>query len=132
MAVMLEAAIGIAVFLEDRTSYDIAMKKFIERVPAYVYLLKDGDYPKTAPGSGLDTIANIISFWQGQPTFQANGITQETCRDFVYTGSSLSFSFHNSSPDCPGQAMASLLSRISQRHHASKEPTFTQAMWVND
>ena len=90
---MLEAAIGIAVFLEDKASYDTAMKKFMGRVPAYVYLLKDGDYPKAAPGSGLDTKAKIVSYWQGQPTFPANGIAQETCRDFVHTGSLVSSPF---------------------------------------
>ncbi|KAF8904321.1 chondroitin AC/alginate lyase [Mucidula mucida] len=84
--VMLEAALGIAVFLEDKTSYDTAMTKYMGRVPAYVYLLKDGSLPKVAPGSGLDTSAKIITYWQNQPTFQANGLAQETCRDFVHTG----------------------------------------------
>ncbi len=84
--VMLEAALGIAVFLEDKTSYDTAMTKYMGRVPAYVYLLKDGSLPKVAPGSGLDTSAKINKYWQNQPTFQANGLAQETCRDFVHTG----------------------------------------------
>lgn len=83
---MLEAAVGISVFLEDGASYNTAMQKFMGRVPAYVYLQKDGPYPKAAPGSGLDTKDKIIKYWQGQPTFQANGIAQETCRDFVHTG----------------------------------------------
>ncbi|KIY69057.1 chondroitin AC/alginate lyase [Cylindrobasidium torrendii FP15055 ss-10] len=84
--VMLEAAVGISVFLEDSASYNTAMQKFMGRVPAYVYLQKDGAYPKAAPGSGLDTKDKIISYWQGQPTFLANGISQETCRDFTHTG----------------------------------------------
>ncbi|THU98857.1 chondroitin AC/alginate lyase [Dendrothele bispora CBS 962.96] len=92
--VMLEAALGISVFLEDKNSYDTAMNKFLGRVPAYVYLLKDGDTPKTAPGSGLDTRAKIVNYWQGQSTFQANGIAQETCRDFVHTGYGLSSISH--------------------------------------
>jgi len=88
---MLEAALGISVFLEDKSSYDTAMNKFLGRVPAYIYLLEDGDTPKTAPGSGLDTRSKIVNYWQGQSTFQANGIAQETCRDFVHTGALTAF-----------------------------------------
>ncbi|KAF5361229.1 hypothetical protein D9757_010413 [Collybiopsis confluens] len=92
--VMLEAALGISIFLEDKNSYDIAMNKFMGRVPAYIYLRKDGDYPKSAPGSGLDTPAKIVSYWQGQSTFLADGIAQETCRDFTHTGYGLSSISH--------------------------------------
>ncbi|PVF92036.1 chondroitin AC/alginate lyase [Serendipita vermifera] len=91
--VMLEAAQGIAVFLDDKTSYDTAMTKFLGRVPAYVYLTSDGDYPRAAPGSGLTTKDQIISYWQGQTTF-VNGIAQETCRDFVHTGYGISSISH--------------------------------------
>ncbi|WP_297544526.1 alginate lyase family protein [Amycolatopsis sp.] len=83
--VMMEAAVGISVFLDDKTDYDKAMTKYLGRVPAYVYLTTDGSYPKAAPGSGLNTKAQIVSYWQGQSTF-VNGLTQETCRDFVHTG----------------------------------------------
>lgn len=82
---MMEAAQGIAVFLDDKISYDKAMSKYMGRVPAYVYLESDGSYPKAAPGSGLTTQSQIISYWQGQGTF-VNGIAQETCRDFTHTG----------------------------------------------
>jgi hypothetical protein len=83
--VMMEAAVGISVFLDDKTDYDTAMNKFMLRVPAYVYLSTDGALPKTVPGSGLTTKAQIVGYWQGQSTF-VNGLTQETCRDFVHTG----------------------------------------------
>ncbi len=81
---MMEAAVGISVFLDDKASYDKAMAKYMLRVPAYVYLTTDGALPKTVPGgpSGRDA---IISYWQGQSTF-VNGVTQETCRDFTHTG----------------------------------------------
>ncbi|KIK65161.1 hypothetical protein GYMLUDRAFT_258635 [Collybiopsis luxurians FD-317 M1] len=92
--VMVEAALGISVFLEDKNSYDIAMNKFMGRVPAYVYLRKDGNIPKTAPGSGLNTPAKIFKYWQGQSTFPADGIAQETCRDFTHTGYGLSSISH--------------------------------------
>jgi hypothetical protein len=90
---MTEAATGISVFLDDQTSYDKAMNKFMGRVPAYIYLGSDGDLPKTAPGSGLDTRDEIIKYWQGLSTFE-NGVTQETCRDFTHTGYGLSSISH--------------------------------------
>ncbi|MEU5821107.1 alginate lyase family protein [Streptomyces sp. NPDC047803] len=90
---MTEAAIGIAVFLEDRTSYDKAVAKFRGRVPAYIYVSTDGALPKTAPGSGLDTKDKIIKYWQGQSTFM-DGLSQETCRDLTHTGYGLSAISH--------------------------------------
>ncbi|RFU85479.1 hypothetical protein DY218_16990 [Streptomyces triticagri] len=82
---MVEATIGIAVFLEDRGVYDKAVEKFRGRVPAYIYLDSDGSLPKTAPGSGLDTPQKIIDYWHGQSTFM-NGLSQETCRDLTHAG----------------------------------------------
>lgn len=82
---MMEAAVGIAVFLDDPGAYDQAMGRFLNRVPAFVYLESDGDLPRTVPGSGLDTPQEIIDYWHGQSTF-VNGVTQETCRDFTHTG----------------------------------------------
>lgn len=90
---MTEATIGIAVFLDDRTVYDKAVAKFRGRVPAYVYLASDGALPRTAPGSGLTTRDQIVSYWQGQSTF-VDGLTQETCRDFTHTGYGLSAISH--------------------------------------
>jgi hypothetical protein len=37
---MMEAALGISVFIENTTSYDIAMEKFLARTAAYVYLTR--------------------------------------------------------------------------------------------
>lgn len=90
---MTEAAIGISVFLEDRTSYDKAVSKFRGRVPAYIYVTADGSLPKAAPGSGLDTRDEIIRYWQGQSTFM-DGLSQETCRDLTHTGYGLSAISH--------------------------------------
>ncbi|CAG7852434.1 SubName: Full=Related to secreted protein-Streptomyces sviceus {ECO:0000313/EMBL:CCA74311.1} [Serendipita indica DSM 11827] len=86
--VMMEASQGIAVFLNDKASYDKAMNRYLGRVPAFVYLETDSSYPKAAPGSPQTTKAQIISFWHDQSTF-VNGIAQETCRDFVHTGYSI-------------------------------------------
>ncbi|MGW1466886.1 alginate lyase family protein [Streptomyces sp. NPDC002308] len=90
---MMEAAVGISVFLEDKTSYDKAMAKFRTRTAAYVYLASDGAVPKTVPSQNLDTTAKIVSYWQGQSTF-TTGLTQETCRDFTHTGYGISAISH--------------------------------------
>lgn len=90
---MTEAAIGISVFLEDRTAYDKAVSAFRGRVPAYIYIASDGTLPKTAPGSALDTRDKVINYWQGQSTFM-DGLSQETCRDLTHTGYGLSAISH--------------------------------------
>ncbi|MGY0058616.1 alginate lyase family protein [Streptomyces sp. LZ34] len=90
---MMEAAVGISVFLDDRTSYDKAVARYLNRTQAYVYLESDGALPKTVPGSGLDTKDKIVKYWQGQSTF-VTGLTQETCRDFTHTGYGISAISH--------------------------------------
>jgi Alginate lyase len=82
---MMEAAVGISVFLEDKTNFDKAVSRYRNRVAAYVYLSSDGALPKTVPGSGLSTRDQIVGYWQDQGTF-VDGLTQETCRDFTHTG----------------------------------------------
>ncbi|GHH30976.1 alginate lyase family protein [Lentzea cavernae] len=90
---MMEASIGIAVFLEDRAAYDKAIGIFRTRIQAFIYLTTDGALPKTPPGSGIDTRAEIISYWHNQSTF-VDGVTQETCRDFAHTAYGLSAASH--------------------------------------
>ncbi|GAB2982952.1 alginate lyase family protein [Saccharothrix stipae] len=90
---MMEATLGISVFLEDRAVYDRAVSTFRTRMPAYVYLTTDGALPRTPPGSGIDTRDEIISYWHGQSTF-VNGLAQETCRDFAHTGFGLAAAAH--------------------------------------
>jgi hypothetical protein len=82
---MMEALLGIGIFLEDANVYNTAVSKFIGRVPAYIYLSSDGAIPRTAPNSTLDTDEKIIKYWQNQRIF-ADGLSQETCRDFKHTG----------------------------------------------
>ncbi|GAA2209600.1 hypothetical protein GCM10009850_050590 [Nonomuraea monospora] len=83
--IMTDAAIGIAVHLDDRASFDKAVATWRGRLPAYVYLTTDGSLPKAPPKSTYDTKAEIIDYWHGQTTF-VDGLTQETCRDFWHTG----------------------------------------------
>ena len=90
---MMEAAVGIAVFLDDRASYDTAITRFKARAASYVYITADGSQPKYPPAGGIDTRSELIGYWQGQSTF-VDGLAQETCRDFVHTGYGLSAISH--------------------------------------
>ncbi|WP_189132676.1 alginate lyase family protein [Wenjunlia tyrosinilytica] len=91
--IMTDAAMGIAVFLDDRTSFDKAVKLWRGRLPAYVYLKSDGDLPKPPPGGNKNTKDKLIAYWQGQKVF-ADGLAQETCRDFGHTGWGLDAAVH--------------------------------------
>ncbi|MEV6175271.1 alginate lyase family protein [Streptomyces sp. NPDC051954] len=88
-----DAAIGIAVFLDDHKTFDHALQRFRDRVPAYFYLRKDGRLPLTAPGSGMDSPQRLTSYWFKQSTYK-DGVTQETCRDFEHVGHSLAATAH--------------------------------------
>ena len=58
---MMEAAVGIAVFLDDRNAYASARQRFLVRVPAFIYLTSDGSVPRTVPGTGRDTPDEIFA-----------------------------------------------------------------------
>ncbi|KAL4861366.1 hypothetical protein BDV12DRAFT_204085 [Aspergillus spectabilis] len=81
---MAEAAMFIGVFLENSTAYDTGMKLFQARVPAYIYLTSDGSLPVYP--RGISAKSALISYWYGQDTFEADGMSQETCRDLAHTG----------------------------------------------
>jgi hypothetical protein len=81
---MTEAAIAIAIFLDDRAVYDRAVAVFLDRARAYVYLESDGALPIEASGSPYKTEREIITFWHGQTVFR-DGVVQESCRDFSHT-----------------------------------------------
>jgi hypothetical protein len=90
---MMEAAVGISVFLDDRASYDRAITRFKARAAAYIYIAADGTQPKYPPVGSVDTRAELVSYWQGQSTF-VDGLAQESCRDFVHTGYGISAISH--------------------------------------
>ncbi|GGO89429.1 alginate lyase family protein [Wenjunlia tyrosinilytica] len=90
---MTDATMGIAVFLNDRSAFNKAVSTFRARVPAYFYLKKDGSRPKTRKGSGVTTRDQMTTYWFGQRTF-ANGLAQETCRNFTHVGYSLAATSH--------------------------------------
>ncbi|MFI9557370.1 alginate lyase family protein [Nonomuraea endophytica] len=91
--IMTDAAIGIAVHLDDRAAFDRAVTTWRGRLAAYVYLTTDGSLPKQAPGSRYDTRDELIGYWYGQTTF-VNGLAQETCRDFGHTGWGIAAAVH--------------------------------------
>ncbi|KQX57042.1 MULTISPECIES: alginate lyase family protein [unclassified Streptomyces] len=90
---MTDAAIGMAVFLEDRTVFEGAVRRYRARVPAYFYLASDGALPKPPPGGTIDTADELATYWFGQRTY-ADGIGQETCRNFMHIGYSLAATAH--------------------------------------
>jgi hypothetical protein len=92
--IMMDAATGIAVFLDDRASFDKAIAIWRGRLPAYVYQAADGAQPRTpSTCPAKDTRAELVAYWQGQETF-ADGLAQETCRDFGHTGWGLEAAAH--------------------------------------
>ncbi|WP_244666489.1 ricin-type beta-trefoil lectin domain protein [Myceligenerans indicum] len=90
---MTEATQGIGVFLDDTAVYAAARQRYLNRVPAFIYLTSDGAVPRTVPGDWRDTPEEIFGYWHGQRTL-VNGIAQETCRDFTHTGYGLAAASH--------------------------------------
>ena len=90
---MLEASQGIAIFLDDRATYDKAVAMYLDRVPAYIYSSSDGPLPKVSSRTHAHTPAEITKYWYGQ-TRLVDGVAQETCRDFAHTGYGLSAIAH--------------------------------------
>lgn len=91
--IMMDAAVGIAVHLDDRAAYDKAMTIYFGRVPAYFYLASDGPQPVYPPRSSIDTRSELVSYWHDQSTF-VDGLAQETCRDFGHTGMGIAATMH--------------------------------------
>ncbi|MEU9099767.1 alginate lyase family protein [Streptomyces sp. NPDC048361] len=90
---MTDAAIGIAVFVEDHGVFKDALERYRARVPAYFYLASDGKLPKAPPGGSMTTPDKLATYWFGQRTYQ-DGLGQETCRNFMHVGYSLAASAH--------------------------------------
>ncbi len=82
--VMIEAALDIGVFLDDRAVFDRAADRWRSRVPAYIYMQADGPRPHAPPGGYKDDPQALLAFWHGQQTL-VDGVAQETCRDFGHT-----------------------------------------------
>jgi len=80
---MIDAMMGIAVFVDNRPLLEHAEAMWMERVPAYFYVeALDGKHPAKMPQH--DRTAS----WYGTTDLNASvdGISQETCRDLNHTG----------------------------------------------
>jgi hypothetical protein len=80
----IEARLAIAIFQDDRTAFDKAIKNWKDRAKTYIYLKTDGDVPLSAVG---DSKAQVISTWkQGSNALAfVDGLCMETCRDISHT-----------------------------------------------
>ncbi|GAA2030771.1 hypothetical protein GCM10009839_33220 [Catenulispora yoronensis] len=116
--IMMDAAVGISVHLDDDADYNKAMSVFTGRVPAYVYNTADGSQPAYPPRSSVNTTSELISYWFGQSTFP-NGIAQETCRDFGHTGWGLDAIAHVA--ETVGLQGTNLWSQLATRMRATYE-----------
>jgi hypothetical protein len=79
---MINAMMCIGVFNEDQATFDKAIFLWRKRVPAYFYLITDGNSPIRPYGtSNLNSESAIKSYWFN-PTQYFDGLCQETCRDY--------------------------------------------------
>jgi hypothetical protein len=90
--IMVDAAVGISVYLDDKASFNKAVALWRGRVPAYFYLKSDGPAPKSPPAHPKSGAA-LVKYWYGQKS-PADGQAQETCRDLGHTGWGLSAAVH--------------------------------------
>jgi hypothetical protein len=87
---MEEAIMNIAIFTDDRASYDIAVNKWTAEVPASIYMAGDTNkflgpgVPIASPASIYDTstttAASLKTFWYN-PNSYVSGLQGETCRE---------------------------------------------------
>ena len=85
---MSEAVINIGVFNDDRTMFDLGLKMWRGRTPAYIYLKSDGPKPIRPPGGDL-AADNAVWSNKGIMPKLADGIMQETARDSTHPALSL-------------------------------------------
>jgi len=74
---MSEALVNIGVFNDDRATFELGLKMWRGRVPAYIYLKTDGPTPHKAPG------CDDMPIWgnKGLTTPFVDGLLQESVRD---------------------------------------------------
>ena len=80
-----EAIINIGVFNDDRATFDLGVKMWRGRAPAYVYLSTDGPAPLKPAGCEMAIWGN-----KGHTTPLVDGLLQETCRDSQHANMALS------------------------------------------
>ncbi|KAK2608898.1 hypothetical protein QQS21_002611 [Conoideocrella luteorostrata] len=90
--VLMEASIAIAVFLNDRGTYDRSIARFINSTSYYIYLKSDGDGPRGPPGISREKLLDY--WWNGQKEFNEDGMAMEICRDLTHTSYGLASVSH--------------------------------------
>lgn len=73
---MTEALVNIGVFLDDRDVFELGLRMWRARTPAYIYLKSDGPKPIEPPGCGMPYWSN-----KGHMPELVDGLTQEAARD---------------------------------------------------
>jgi hypothetical protein len=81
---MSEALINIGVFIDDRAVYDLGVKMWRGRAPAYIYLASDGAKPIEPIGCGPAIWGN-----KGYTPVLVPGLLQETARDSQHANMAL-------------------------------------------
>lgn len=81
---MSEALINVGVFLDDRSVYDLGVKMWRGRAPAYIYLKSDGAKPVEPVGCGVALWGN-----KGYTPELVDGLLQETARDSQHANMAL-------------------------------------------
>src|SRR5262249_20201696 len=81
---MIEATMNIAIFLDDRPTFDKAVAMWRKRTPAYIYLSSDGALP-VQPPNDTKSASSLGGFWYN-PTQFVDGLSQESCRDLPNSG----------------------------------------------
>jgi hypothetical protein len=82
---MSEALINIGVFNDDRNTFDLGVKMWRGRAPAYIYLSTDGPKPVQPANCEMAIWGN-----KGHTTPLVDGLLQETCRDSGHANMALS------------------------------------------
>lgn len=83
---MSEALMNVGVFNDDRATFDLGIKMWRGRTPAYIYLSTDGPMPVKAPG------CDAMPIWgnKGLTTPFVDGLLQESVRDSGHANLALS------------------------------------------
>ncbi|HEY3667108.1 MAG TPA: alginate lyase family protein [Polyangiaceae bacterium] len=81
----IDAAMNIAIFLDDTTEFAKAVALWRARTPAYIYLSTDGALPVQPPRQGALSATALKSYWYNPKQF-VDGLTQESCRDVPGSG----------------------------------------------
>ncbi|HEX3854867.1 MAG TPA: alginate lyase family protein [Polyangiaceae bacterium] len=81
----IEAAMNIAIFLDDTAEFQKAVALWRARTPAYVYLSTDGALPVQPPRQSALSDSALKTYWFNPKKF-VDGLTQESCRDTPGSG----------------------------------------------